>query len=235
MKILILSNDTKFVSLLDRTLQEYMFRKFVSVEVARAVRIRDYLASDEDYDVVIVDDDFEKRTCIETARLVRTKDPKVAIIIISNSPDRVYDSFSVRAHRFLVKPLTQSSMYEALDAYRKDIIAYRLIIVKTSTGYQSISSEDIVYVEAAAKYSILHLQKGGELRTGTSFAQLLIQLPEEYFFRTHRSYIVNMLHISALDAEHITLRDGTRLPVSRRRKVNFFMEFSKFASGHTFI
>ena len=234
MTIGVLTNDKKFLTVLEHTFEEYHQRKFVEIQTIHFTRIRDYLASDELFDMLFVDDEFDNRNSVETARLIRTKDPKVALVLLAKNPDKVYDSFAVRAHRFYLKPVTQSKLFEALDAYRKDLFSYRVIIVRIDNSYHSLSTEEIVYLEADSKDCLIHLRQG-VTRASASLIQMLLQLPEEYFFHSHRSYVVNMQYVRRIDPDALIMVTGDKVPLSRRRKVKFLVTYSRFISGHSFL
>lgn len=44
------------------------------------------------------------------------------------------------------------------------------------------------------------------------------RLPENQFFRTHRSFVVNTIHIAEISANTVKLTDGTQIPLSRSYK-----------------
>jgi len=230
----ILSTDQKILSFLQKTIDEYSQRKFEEITVVTFAKMRDYLNDEQFFHILFVDEDFENRSAVEAARLVRTKDPKVAIILLTHNPEKVYDSFTVRAYRFFLKPVTQSAIFEAFDSYRKELFSSRIIIVKEGNSYFSYSSEEIYHVTANGKESILHL-RNRERRVNSSYNQVMVQLPEEFFYEVHRGHVINMRHIRLFNPDFITMNNGDEIPISRRRKVKFFVDYSKFVRGHAYL
>ena len=50
-------------------------------------------------------------------------------------------------------------------------------------------------------------------------------LPEPEFFRVHQSHIVNTLFVKKIireDGDQVIMEDGVSIPVSRRRKEEFY-------------
>ncbi len=227
MKIGILTPDKKFDDFLRKTVLEYGDRKCLSVELEPFPSLKDVLLTEQPYDLLLIDDKYEHRSCVETARLIRTKNPAATMVLISSSPDKVYESFAVRAHRYLLKPVTQTMLFEALDSYFNERMKNFLVICRTHTGFMTVPSEDILYVEANQKDSILHLRTGP---TGvlTSFSQVVLQVPPESFCQTHRSYMVNMKYIARFDPDFIYLTNGSKIALSRRRKVTFLVAYNEY-------
>lgn len=227
MKIGILTPDKKFDEFLRKTVLEYGDRKCMALDLEPFPTLKDVLLTDVPYDLLFIDDNYEHRSCVETARLIRTRNPSASMVLLSSSQDKVYESFAVKAHRFLLKPITQSMLFEAIGAYFTEQLKNYLVISRTETGFLTVPSEDIFYVEANGKTSILYL-RNGPTNVFTSFSQIFLQLPTESFYQTHRSFVVNMKYISRFDAECIYLHNGDTVALSRRRKIDFLVAFNEY-------
>ncbi len=233
MNIYILSSDPRTARFLTRVVTTYGQQKYVEIETRVFRHMKDYLMSFEDADVIFIDDNFEMRPSVENGKIVRTKDAKAALILLSVNAERVFDAFGIKAHRFLMKPITQADVFDALDSYRKDLFSYRIIIVKVESGFQVFSSEEILAVTALGKRAQI-MTMTDRIDTLTGYMQVETQLPEEYFYKCHRSYIVNMKHIATIEAEEMVLVNDAVIPVSRRKKTDFLLRYSEFVKGHTF-
>jgi len=93
------------------------------------------------------------------------------------------------------------------------------IVVKNGSKIKIIPVHDVQYLEAADDYVKIHTQEGYFLKnkTMTHFEQ---SLDGQQFVRSHRSYIVNVQHITRIDPyekdNHVAiLRSGAKVPVSR--------------------
>jgi len=88
-----------------------------------------------------------------------------------------------------------------------------------------INIENVIYVEADNVYSRVYTASG-RFFSGLSLGVLYGRLPHKYFFRIHRSYIVNLTKINKVFKEpgtiYVSLQDAAeRLPVSRSRSREF--------------
>jgi len=102
--------------------------------------------------------------------------------------------------------------------------------VKADGRLVFLKAEEIVWVEAADNYAVLHLATG-RLMLRETMAALEARLGAVSFARVNRSAIVHLDQIKELQpALHgdytVLLRDGTKLPLSR----NLRGKLDKFAS-----
>ena len=143
-----------------------------------------------------------------------------------------YDQYALRAFEagaldYLVKPFDNARFERAL-ARAKERIAHANPAAKRldrfaikGTGQVSfVNISEIDWIEAADYYACLHVGAKSHLLR-RSMAELEEDLDPTRFCRIHRSAIVSLERVQALelreDGEHdAVLRDGTRLRMSRR-------------------
>lgn len=51
------------------------------------------------------------------------------------------------------------------------------------------------------------------------------------FLKIHRSYLVNLQHISLIEKESVLLDQGSRVPMSRRRREEIKQQFQRWLMG----
>jgi two-component system, LytTR family, response regulator len=157
-----------------------------------------------------------------------------------------FDAFAARAFEthaldYLVKPVTQERFRSAIARIlerRRDrgavALAERLacmlaeqgarasLTVPTAGGLVVVDVADIEWIEADDYYAVIHT-RGKRLLIRESLASFEERLDKHRFVRVHRSAIVPLGRIQELRSTlaggtYVLLRDGTRVPVSRRRK-----------------
>lgn len=234
MKIAIFSSEKKIDSTIRRAASEYSLRKMMTLEIKTFSELNSFLNSVYEFDLIFVDDGFEGRTTIETSRIIRARHPSGAVVVISDDTEKVYDAFLVKAFRFLVKPVEESSITECLEAYRRENYSYKMVVAKVNGVFRTFSTEEIIYIEADGKITIIYCDSSG-ITTTTPYIQISQQLPEEYFIMPHRSFAVNMMHIREFDQNQITLDNNVTIPLSRRRKMDFYIKFNEFTRSHNFL
>jgi len=98
----------------------------------------------------------------------------------------------------------------------------RRLIVPTSTGDLVLDVEEIDWIQAEDYYAAVHA-RGRRHLIRESLASLELRLDPQQFARVHRSAIVRLDRVREMrmvggGESVLVLRDGTRVPVSRRRR-----------------
>lgn len=154
---------------------------------------------------------------MEAARELRGLDASSGIVFLTASPEFAYQSYSVRALDYLLKPVRGENLFPILD--RLSLEERRPqdgLTVKCGSTLVRVPFSQLAYVEVNRKRLYFNLA-GGQVReaSGTlnDYEPLLLARPE--FMRVHRSYIVNMLQAEELSPNGIRTFSGQSLPVSR--------------------
>lgn len=114
--------------------------------------------------------------------------------------------------------------------------------------YMSFTSRK-EYLDAHRSFDLLFIDEGVDHRSSLETARrirmedsqvaLALLAPtsekvfEAFMVQAHRSFAVNMNHIRSFDAEHVELINGTNIPLSRRRKVEFYRAYTQFIKRHS--
>ena len=169
--------------------------------------------------IVFLDIYLGERTGIRTAQILRSFNTNCAIIFVTTSRDHAVEAFDVTAAHYLIKPVTEAGVREALARtpfFKKERPTIPLTIEYTE---HRIPMENIRYVDADGRRCSFHLTDGTTLSPYMTLArarELLAAMP--MFLSCHRSLLVNMDEIHQLTPDGILLSDGTLLPIATRRK-----------------
>ena len=98
----------------------------------------------------------------------------------------------------------------------------RKLIVKDENYNESIVvyEKDIIYAQADNVYTYI-ITDEGTYRYPYNLSALEEELDSGGFFRTNRSYIVNLEHINSYDKTGITLSNGHKAVISRAKYKDF--------------
>lgn len=91
-------------------------------------------------------------------------------------------------------------------------------------GIQILRIKDIVYCEAQNTYTYLFLTDGSKILASRTLADYEALLQDVSFFRIHKSYLINTLHLKEYirgDGGSVIMNNSKELEVSRRRKESF--------------
>lgn len=156
---------------------------------------------------------------------------KPAIIFATAHERFAVDAFDVAAVDYLLKPFDRDRFQQALRRAQDHLARTRggeaaapaakpdRITVKADGRLVFLKPEEIVRVEAADNYVMLHLT-AGRLMLRETMGAIETRLGTLNFARINRSAIVHLDQIREIQpAQHgdytVVLRDGTKLPLSR--------------------
>lgn len=203
-------------------------------------------------DVVFLDMQMPGIDGLEVAAIAMANEPKPAIVFVTAHDRFAVEAFSVRAVDYLLKPFDQERLlqslqraHEHLSAQRDNEVGARLemLLAKVPVGSPSgriafrtdgrivfVNPEEILWVEAANNYSILHLSDQRRLMPREPLSVLEERLGETQFARINRSTIVQINQVKELQPTGygdyaVVMQDGTRFPLSRnlRGKIDRFL------------
>lgn len=151
------------------------------------------------------------------AREIRGFDDAAELVFLTSAPSYAYESYSVRALNYLLKPIQAEQLFPILDRlYHREQKPREGLTLKCGSTLIRILFSQLTYVEVYGKHLYFNLTDGSvqELAGSlTEYEPLLLARPE--FMRIHRSYIVNMLQAAELSPGRVRTFSGKELPVSR--------------------
>jgi len=199
-------------------------------------------------DVVFLDVQMPGLDGFDVVRAVGV-DRMPAVVFVTAHDTFAVRAFEVRAVDYLLKPVSADRLAQALTRMRafaplKDaaMLEQRLSalldevqVARTASAPASASflvrngsrdvvvpADDVDWIEADDYCVVLHARRGAHVMRDTLVA-LEARLPSRSFVRIHRSAMINVKRVAALErnaigALYVVLVNGTRLPVSRSRK-----------------
>ena len=98
------------------------------------------------------------------------------------------------------------------------------IAIKTTRGIEFLRMEEILCCIAHGRYTRIITLSGKEYMLSKVLKDIECCLPCEEFFRTHKSYLINLNHIVSYNGHHespITLSNDMKILLAKRRKKDF--------------
>lgn len=229
MKVAICDDERAQIEATVTCLEDYMHDRRISVEYEcfeSYTPLKDRL---DEFDVFILDYQVPGINGIEYARTLReTYGEEKAVIFLTSFPEIVYESFEVRTHRFLLKPIDREKFYEALDSYFRTNPLSKRIVIKAFGDTQIINLNDILYIESSRK-DVYIVKTNEDVIYHKSITEMEEQLLNMGFFRCHRSYLVNLKNVKKFDSKNIYFFDGRSIPMSPKKFTEFKKEYLRNA------
>lgn len=98
------------------------------------------------------------------------------------------------------------------------------IVISHFQGFSIINVDEIVRLKGENNYTKIYLWEKKPQTASRTLKEFESLLPEKYFFRIHKSEIINLKYLeeySNFDGGLVTLKEGSKLEISRRRLTNF--------------
>ena len=233
MKIAICDDQMVMHTELKKRLENYAKKRNLIMIYNDYTNGLDLIGSQNEYDIIFMDYQRAEIDGLETARQIRKKNTKTAIIFLTSFPDIVFDTFEVNAYRFLVKPIDDKKLESALDSFLADNDESNYILIKTDDSNQKININDIIYIEASDKYCNIRTNEGTVLFKKT-LSEIEKMLPEDKFFRCHRTYLVGFRHIVSHTSTDILFDNKERALISRVKISPFKKAFTNYIKRYNF-
>jgi len=174
-----------------------------------------------------------ERTGIDVGKYIREHKNIPFIFVTSNSDKAtVENAKSVKPNGYLVKPFEQQDLFTSIEialsnfneqaadtasreehASGNNSILRNSIFVKKNQHYHRIAFDEIRYVKADNVYLEVHTKDKSYL-VRSAMKGYIEKLPSNQFFRAHKSYIVNLDHIEAINTRDIVI-NGETIPISK--------------------
>jgi len=98
------------------------------------------------------------------------------------------------------------------------------IIINHSQGFSIITLNDIIRLEGDSNYTKIYVKDEQYVITSKTLKELQEILSEPYFYRIHKSHIINLNFLkeySNEDGGYAIMSDGSKIMISRRRHQEF--------------
>ena len=179
------------------------------------------------FELIILDIFMDGLTGMDVARKIRKTDQDVRLVFSTTSNEFASESYDVNACYYLHKPYGKDRVKIMLDRINL-VQAEKMRTVQLPDG-TSIILRDIIYVDYAAHYTILHCKYGQSISVRANFSEVEALLSDyPYFFIPSKGLIVNFYEVSAQNADTFTMSDGSLIPISRRKAKDVKNTYSSF-------
>jgi len=155
-----------------------------------------------------------------------------AVVFVTAFDQHALRAFDAGALDYLLKPYTDARFGLALERAKEQVARARAargpaavptrLVVRSGRAVHFVELADIAWIESADYCVDLHVA-GRTYTLRRSMASVEAELEPAGFCRVHRTAIVNLAKVRALEAcadgePEVVLRDGQRLPTSRRHR-----------------
>jgi len=108
------------------------------------------------------------------------------------------------------------------------------IMVPIAHGFTILDCEHIIRFMADDCYTKIYTSDGKSITVSRTLKEFESIVPAEYFYRIHKSHFINLHYVkefSNLDGGFVTMKDGSKLELSRRKIHEFVLKVKQFSAG----
>ena len=180
-------------------------------------------------DLVFLDIEMNSTSGLDIAHALP---PESCLIFTTAHAQYALNGFELDAVDFLHKPFAYERFEKAVEKALRFIEAKRNkvpenIIIKQEYNNISVTTSDILYIEAMENYTKIFRTSGNYILSRTSLKAIQKMLPKDRFLRTHRSYIISINKIERFSKREITLKGcSATIPIGRQYAENVYSKLT---------
>ena len=182
------------------------------------------MMSEHSIDLMFLDIQMPKLTGIEFLKTM--KNPPLVIVTTAYS-EYALEGYALDVVDYLMKPITFERFLKAaqkaydLHQLKKasgihEKVAEDHFFVKCDGKFEKVFFNEVTYIEGLQNYAIIHTVNK-KLITYITMTSVEQQLPKEHFLKVHKSYIVSVQQVKAIEGNEILIGQA-RIPISRTLK-----------------
>ncbi len=163
------------------------------------------------------------------------QDYRIPFIFCTSHSDKatVSKASALHPHGYLVKPFEQKDLFSAIEVAlanfssnkfaespeektsdQTDLIIKDSLFIKEGHLYVKVKMSDIRWLCPDGNYTTIYEQGGKKHLVRMTLKDFHDQLPKDKFFRTHRSYVVNLEHMDAINNQNVMI-EGSQIPLGK--------------------
>lgn len=188
----------------------------------------DFLSSPQHYDMVFMDIYLTGISGMETVRELGS-DASRQVVFTTTSREHAVEAFGLDAAHYLIKPLTEENVADALSRClaRIGVPTDKIITFKSTQGIQPVAMMNIIYIEVFNKISIVHIRTG-DIHVYTPLDAIFEMLDNKCFLKVQRSFVVNMNDVESFLTDRVILQNGVEIMLSRSNRQELKDKYQKF-------
>lgn len=203
-------------------------------------------------DVVFLDVQMPRKSGLDIYTYF--KSPNFKVIFVTAYNQYAIEALKKSASDYLLKPVNFMELREALNKVTTEIekeqqhleiedkanllgtaeMEGKNVILDTEGGFILENTKNIEYCYADQSYSVIVTYLGKKITTTKSLKELHELLPNNQFYRSHKSYLINIFYIRKFvraQESYVLLKSGMKVPVSVRNSTAITNDIKQMLSN----
>ncbi len=244
LKVVIVDDEKEACLNLESIFKDYFYNRLNVAGMAQNTKEADLLIRKSAPDAVFLDIEMPNENAFNY--LARIAPFNFEVVFVTAYDEYAVKAFKLNAVDYLLKPLSINEVGLAIQKLY-DKINLKFLLSENSNALTELSQQvlnkakahkitlrdnniievvdfkDIYFVEAQGSYiRVVFLKESGvkEIIMSGSLTDYEELLPVDFFFRIHKSYLINCMHVKKIikdEYNQVVIHENFLLPVSRRR------------------
>jgi len=233
----IVDDEQNGISVLTQLLKDFTNTPVKVVGIANNLLNSVEVIKETKPDIVFMDIDMPGQNGLEVYKYFQS--PTFKVIFVTAYSQYAIEALKKSATDYLLKPVNFIELQEALVKVSKEIenvqqhneledklnqlcaaeMEGKNIIFDVDGGFILENTKNIEYCYADESYSVIVTYLGKKIIVSKPLKELQVMMPENHFYRTHRSYLVNVFYVRKFvhaKESYVLMRSGIKVPVSVR-------------------
>ncbi|WP_163322051.1 LytR/AlgR family response regulator transcription factor [Draconibacterium mangrovi] len=165
----------------------------------------------------------------------------VLVIFTTAYSEYALEGYELNALDYLKKPFSFERFFKAFvkaeemywlknkaESTSENETTTDFLFIKSNKKTIKIKFTDILYIEGLGDYIKIHVSDN-KFVTNLSMKKIHSLLPQDQFYRTHKSFIVSVDKIESLEGNLVSI-NGEKLPIGNSYRQDFFAYINKFTA-----
>ena len=183
------------------------------------------------FDIIFLDIEMPELGGMDAAERIRTVDPDVVLVFVTNMAQYAIRGYEVDALDFVLKPVNYYQFSTKLERALQRIQRRRggQVALQVSGGVQLLDTDDILYLETRDR--LLHYHTATDTwSVRGSLLKAEKDLAAYHFARCNQCYLVNLRHVRGVQDDLVQVGEE-RLEISRRQRTAFLAALAAYVGG----
>lgn len=225
MRIILCDDDPLITKQLENLLKEYFSANSLKLpEIVPFFTGEALLEDTGEKDIIFLDIEMPGLNGIYIGNELKKRNPDIIIFVVTSYSEYLDDAMKFHVFRYLSKPIDKQRLFRNLkDALHLYTTSNVKIAIETKNGIVTVSVPDIISVETQGRKVVLHTVSG-DFESVHTMQYWINTLQMKCFFQPHRSFLVNMAHVTSFDHLLINLYRNQYHAYLTKRKYTAFKE-----------
>lgn len=239
--------------LMSLNLLTYLLNKFTTVQlkvVGKATNLSEgiELINNTDPDIVFLDIEMPDHSGMEIFN--HQLSPKVKIVLVTGHDQYAIQAINLSVAGYLLKPVNfidlqyvikkidrmfrkeqqQLELEDRINTLSTGDVPGKNLIFEIESGFMMENSRNIEFCRAGQSYATIYTNSKREFVVSKSLKELEAYIPKNQFYRTHKSFLVNIFYIRKFvrtGESYVLLKSGAKIPVSVRKTSLIFNDIKE--------